>query len=125
MGVVISNSSGTPIYEQIETQLRASILAGEIPVGQTLPSLRQFAADLRVSVITVTRAYNDLVAEGLVRSEHGRGFVVLDVDPETASALLQTRVDEVVGELVIAARHARLSRTDIQNRLEQRWNTDD
>ena len=125
MGVVISNSSGTPIYEQIETQLRASILAGEIPVGQTLLSLRQFAADLRVSVITVTRAYNDLVAEGLVRSEHGRGFVVLDVDPETASTLLQSRVDEVITELVIAARHARLSRTDIQTRLDQTWSTDD
>lgn len=76
-------------------------------------------------VANATVCLIDLVAEGLVRSEHGRGFVVLDVDPDTATALLQSRVDEVISELVVAARHARLSRTDIQTRLEQRWSTDD
>src|SRR5690554_5326901 len=69
MRVIISTSASVPIYEQIKTQARSAILSGEVQTGSTLPSLRQLAAELRVSVITVTRAYNDLVAEGLVRNE--------------------------------------------------------
>ncbi|MGP6171166.1 GntR family transcriptional regulator [Microbacterium sp. A204] len=118
-------ASATPIYEQIRRQVRSSILSGEVHPGQTLPSLRQLAADLRVSVITVTRAYNDLVAEGLVHSQHGRGFVVLDVAPDIASAALRARVDNTLREVVIAARQARLSLTDIHNHLDEIWRKDD
>ncbi|HCS60967.1 MAG TPA: GntR family transcriptional regulator [Microbacterium sp.] len=125
MRVVVSTASATPIYEQIRRQVRSSILSGEVQPGQTLPSLRQLAADLRVSVITVTRAYNDLVAEGLVHSEHGRGFVVLDVEPGIASAALRARVDDTLREVVIAARQARLSLTDIHNHLDETWSKDD
>ncbi|WP_313818012.1 GntR family transcriptional regulator [Citricoccus sp.] len=125
MRVVVSTSSSTPIYEQIKDQVRSSILSGETQAGQALPSLRQLAADLRVSIITVTRAYNDLAAEGLVKSEHGRGFVVLVVDPEIARAALQERVDDVLRELRIAARHAGLSTSDIHHRLDETWRNDD
>jgi len=125
MRVVVSTASATPIYEQIKTQVRSSILSGEVQPGQTLPSLRQFAADLRVSVITVTRAYNDLAAEGLVHSEHGRGFVVLEVEPTLASATLKARVDDALREALIAARHARMSLIDTQNRLEEIWSEND
>ncbi|VXB86227.1 GntR family transcriptional regulator [Citricoccus sp. K5] len=125
MRVVVSTSSSTPIYEQIKGQVRSSILSGEVQAGQALPSLRQLAADLRVSIITVTRAYNDLAAEGLVKSEHGRGFVVLEVEPGIARAALQERVDDVLRELRIAARHARLSKTDIHHRLDETWRNDD
>lgn len=125
MHVVVSTGSSTPIYEQIKAQVRSSILSGEIQAGQTLPSLRQLAADLRVSVITVTRAYNDLAVEGLVHSEHGRGFVVLEVDAGTASTALQARVDAVLCELHTAARHARLTKTEIHQRLEEIWSNDD
>ncbi|RUR01833.1 GntR family transcriptional regulator [Labedella endophytica] len=125
MSVVVSTSSSTPIYEQISSQLRSTILSGEIAAGQSLPSLRQLAADLRVSIITVTRAYNDLAAEGLVKSEHGRGFVVLEVDPETARASLNDRVDAILTELRSAAIHARLSAGDVHHRLDQIWREDD
>ncbi|MGL3150760.1 GntR family transcriptional regulator [Microbacterium sp. A82] len=125
MRVVVSTASATPIYEQIRRQVRSSILSGEVQPGQTLPSLRQLAADLRVSVITVTRAYNDLAAEGLVHSEHGRGFVVLEVEPGIATAALRVRVDDALREVVIAARQARLSLTDIHNHLDEIWRKDD
>lgn len=125
MRIVVSTGSATPIYEQIRRQVRSSILSGEVQPGQTLPSLRQLAADLRVSVITVTRAYNDLAAEGLVHSEHGRGFVVLDVEPGIASAALRARVDDALREIVIAARQARLSLIDIHNHLDEIWSKDD
>lgn len=125
MRIVVATDSTTPIYEQIKSQFRSSILSGEVQAGQTLPSLRQLAADLRVSVITVTRAYNSLAAEGLVHGEHGRGFVVLEVESEVASAALQTRVDDALRELAIAARHARLTLADIHHRLDKNWSRDD
>lgn len=125
MRVVVSTASATPIYEQIKIQVRSSILSGEVPPGENLPSLRQLAADLRVSVITVTRAYNDLAAEGLVHSEHGRGFVVLEVEPGRASAALRARVDDALRELISTARHARLSLTDTHSRLDEIWSEDD
>ncbi|GEK80684.1 GntR family transcriptional regulator [Agrococcus baldri] len=125
MRVIVSTSSSTPIYEQIKTQVRTAILSGEVRAGQSLPSLRQFAADLRVSIVTVTRAYNELIAEGLVQSAHGRGFVVLEIDPGTASTALHDRVDGLLGELRLAARDARLSKADIHDRLDEIWRKHD
>ncbi|UFU06303.1 GntR family transcriptional regulator [Ruania halotolerans] len=125
MQIVVSTSSSTPIYEQIKRQVRASILSGETGVGELLPSLRHLAADLRVSTITITRAYNDLAAEGLVQGEHGRGFVVLAVDAQVASTALEARVDEALGELVSAARRAQLSKSDVQRRLDESWSRHD
>ena len=60
MRIVISNSSGIPIYEQIKEGIKSSILSGELQEGEMLPSIRQLAKELKVSVITTTRAYNDL-----------------------------------------------------------------
>lgn len=124
MRVVISTSTSVPIYEQIKTQARAAILSGDIPAGSTLPSLRHLAADLRVSVITVTRAYNDLVAEGLVRNEHGRGFVVRDIDQATATQELAKRVDTALHELRVAARHARIDLDELHRRLDEAWRSE-
>lgn len=123
MRVVISSSTTVPIYEQIKTQVRSAILSGDVPTGSTLPSLRQLAADLRVSVITVTRAYNDLVAEGLVRNEHGRGFVVRDIDPAVAAGGLEKRVEAALTELRVAARHARIDIDEVHRRLDEVWRT--
>lgn len=125
MTIIVSTDSATPIYEQIKAQMRAAILSGDAKPGTTLPSLRQLAADLRVSVITITRAYNELVAAGLVRNEHGRGFVVLAVDPEVASAALRSRVDDALRELHTAARHAHLDSPDIHRLIDEIWRTHD
>lgn len=125
MKIVVSSDSTIPIYDQIKVQVRAAILSGAVATGATLPSLRQLAVNLRVSVITITRAYNDLVAEGLVVNEHGRGFVVLGVDPQVASAALRERVNDVVNELHTAAHHARLSSTDIHQLIDETWRAHD
>lgn len=123
MRVVLSTGSASPIYEQIKVQARSAILAGTVPAGSSLPSLRQLAADLRVSIVTVTRAYNDLVAEGLVRNEHGRGFVVLAVDPDVARAALDTTVAELLTRLVAAAHDAGRSADELHRRLDEHWRT--
>ena len=66
-----------PIYEQIKEQIKAQILSGELAEGEKLPSLRRLAADLKISVLTTTRAYNELEAEGYITSQQGRGFFVM------------------------------------------------
>ena len=62
-----------PIYEQIKTQIRSAVLSGELKAGEALPSLRKLAKELRISVLTVTRAYNELADEGVVQNIHGKG----------------------------------------------------
>ncbi|GIP46547.1 HTH-type transcriptional repressor YtrA [compost metagenome] len=76
MDILLSHSSGEPIYLQIVTQIRDAILQGKLAPGTALPSIRQLAKDLQISVITTKRAYNDLEQEGLIDSVVGKGSFV-------------------------------------------------
>ena len=67
--ILISNASGLPIYEQITTQIKQKILSGELAAGEALPSIRALAKDLRISVITTKRAYEELEREGLINAK--------------------------------------------------------
>lgn len=80
MKIIISNQSELPIYAQIREQLKEQILNGQIPEGSTLPSIRQLAKEVGVSVITTTRAYSELEAEGFIATMQGKGSVVLPTD---------------------------------------------
>jgi GntR family transcriptional regulator len=80
--IIISYQSGVPIYEQIKEQLKASILAGELPENELLPSIRQLARDLQVSVMTTTRAYGDLEYEGFVQTIPGKGCYVKKINDD-------------------------------------------
>lgn len=77
MHIVISNSSDLPIYAQIKDQIKEQILSGELIEDEMLPSLRQLAKDLKISVLTTTRAYNELEQEGFITSRQGKGFFVM------------------------------------------------
>jgi len=82
MKLIISNRSSVPIYEQIKLQIKEAILSGELKEDSPLPSIRQLAKDLKISVITTTRAYNDLETEGFVINIQGKGCFVLPRNPE-------------------------------------------
>ena len=71
MKIVIRNTAGQPIYEQIKEQVKAAVYTGELAEGDMLPSIRQLARDLKISVITTTRAYSDLEQEGFIASVQG------------------------------------------------------
>jgi GntR family transcriptional regulator len=77
-GFVLSHADGRPMYLQIIEQIRQRIAVGDWPAGQQLPSIRQLATDLGVSVITVKRAYFELEREGVIATQHGKGSVVAD-----------------------------------------------
>lgn len=76
MNIIISNSSGKPIYEQITSQIKNLIISGHLQAGDALPSMRTLAKDLRISVITTKRAYNDLEQEGFIETITGKGSFV-------------------------------------------------
>jgi GntR family transcriptional regulator len=111
--IIISNASGKPIYEQIEDQIREAILSDELRDGDLLPSIRQLARDLRISVITTTRAYADLEKEGFIAIVQGKGCYVLPKNSELIREQLLRRVEENLAAAAGAAKTARLSKTDL------------
>lgn len=76
MHIILSNSSGRPIYEQITSQIKAAIIRGELTEGDALPSMRLLAKDLRISVITTKRAYEDLERDGFIETVAGKGCFI-------------------------------------------------
>ena len=109
MKIVISNHSGTPIYEQIKDQIKEAILAGELKPDAMLPSIRQLARDLKISVITTTRAYNDLEEEGFIVSVQGKGSFVLPQSKEMVRENALRKVEKGLWDAIVAAKVGRIS----------------
>ncbi len=82
MEIIIRNTVDRPIYEQIVTQLKAQIVSGSLSPGEALPSIRALAKDLKISVITTKRAYDELEAQGFVYTVAGKGCFVAEKDLE-------------------------------------------
>lgn len=118
MEIVISNSSGKPIYEQITDQIKAQIMAGSLKAGDPLPSMRTLAADLRVSVITTKRAYNDLEAEGFIETVTGKGSFVAAQDPQLLRESNLREAEAHIGSAVEVARRAGISREELHEILD-------
>ncbi|MBR0375775.1 MAG: GntR family transcriptional regulator, partial [Firmicutes bacterium] len=76
MDIIISNANNSPIYEQIYDQIKSSILSGRLQEGDMLPSIRALAKDLRISVITTKRAYDELEKDGYIHTVAGKGCFV-------------------------------------------------
>ena len=118
MELYISNSSGEPIYEQLRRQLREKILAGELAEGQALPSIRLLAKELRISVITTKRAYDELEAEGFIRTMPGKGSFVAPQNPELYREEARKQVEELLNQALEAARGAGLPPEEVRRMLE-------
>jgi len=94
MTIQITNSPGIPIYEQIKEQIKASILTGELNEGDVLPSIRQLARDVKVSVITTTRAYTELEQEGYIVTVQGKGCFVAATNNDIIHEQVLSRIEE-------------------------------
>lgn len=102
MNIIISNSSGEPIYEQITKQIKNLILGGELSSGDILPSIRSLAQELRISVITTKRAYEELEKEGFIETVPGKGSFVSGENKELIKEkrlkMLEEKLMEVIEE---------------------------
>ena len=113
MDIIVSNASDKPIYEQITSQVKAAILAGELAEGQALPSIRALANDLHVSVITTKRAYADLESQGFIDTVQGKGSFVAGGNLELLREERLRLVEDYLQRAIDAARSAGLAPGDV------------
>ena len=116
--IVISNSSDLPIYAQIKEQVKEQILTGELAENETLPSLRQLARDLKISVLTTTRAYNELEQEGFITSRQGKGFFVMSSGSNLIREQLIKEVEKNLNNAILAAGRIPMSDDEIVSLLK-------
>jgi len=116
--VVLSNSSGVPLYQQVKEQIGAGILSGELPDGSALPSVRALARDLRISIITTTRAYAELSAEGFIATVPGKGAFVLPLNTALVREQLLRQAEEGLLTALDAARLAGVGRDELVAMLD-------
>ena len=113
MKLIVSNRSGVPIYEQIKAQIKEAIFSGELPEDELLPSIRQLAKDLKISVITTTRAYKDLEAEGFINTVQGKGCYVLPQDKEMARENVLRKIEEGLSEAIEVAKIGGIGKDEV------------
>lgn len=109
MKIIVKNKSELPIYEQIEQQIKSQILDGTVGEEEQLPSIRQLARDLKISVITTTRVYNDLADEGFIISVAGKGYFVAPRNNELLRERMMYEMEEALQKAVACGRDAGLS----------------
>ena len=109
MDIIISNSGEVPIYEQIVRQIKAHILSGELKQGELLPSMRLLARELRISVITTKRAYEELEHDGFIVTVPGKGCFVAPRNLELMREDALRRTEQILGQALTAARQAGIS----------------
>ena len=121
MDIIISNSSGKPIYEQIADQVKEQIMAGALAAGDALPSMRLLAKDLRISVITTKRAYEELERAGYLVTVAGKGSFVAAQNAELLHEEALRQTEDILQQAVDAARRGGVTREELFQQLSLLW----
>ena len=124
MEIVISNSSGKPIYEQITDQVKSQIMSGQLKAGDALPSMRALAQSLRISLITTKRAYNDLEAEGFIETVAGKGSFVAAQDPGLLREANLRLAEESIRRAVDVAKRGGISKEELTEMVDILYESD-
>ena len=122
MSMKLIQNSGIPIYQQIADAFRQDILAGKVKQGEYLPSIRGLAKELKISVSTTMKAYEQLEEEGLVTAIQGKGFCVHAQDSQMLQEQHLRRVEDSLTEAIKAARMAGISKTEVMKTFDLLWN---
>ncbi len=117
----IYQNSNEPIYKQIASQLREQILSGQLKAGEPLPSIRVLAQNLKISVITTMKAYEELTAEGLVTATKGKGYFVNSQDEKMLAEQHMRQLEESLMEAINSARIAGLDVDEVCETLRTLW----
>ncbi|MDO4464158.1 MAG: GntR family transcriptional regulator [Bacillota bacterium] len=113
MDIIISNSSDKPIYEQITTQMKNLIMSGQLKEGMPLPSMRTLAKELRISVITTKRAYEDLERDGFISTVVGKGSFVKAADVRLVREEKLKEIEELLSKAVDLASQSGISQEEV------------
>ena len=112
MNIIINNSSMTPIYEQIVSQMKEKIMTGQLKPDTMLPSVRTLSKDLRISALTVKKAYDAMEQEGYIVTVHGKGSFVTNVNPNLAMEEKQKEVEKLFEQGIRKAKECGMSVED-------------
>ncbi len=118
MDIILSNSSGKPIYEQIADQIRSQIMSGALAAGDALPSMRLLAKELRISVITTKRAYEELERAGFLENVPGKGCFVAPQNRELIREAQLRTIEEMLSQAVEEARRGAFSLDELHELLD-------
>jgi GntR family transcriptional regulator len=121
MNLKIQSKSGVPIYEQIEQQIKEEILAGRLGIGEPLPSIRSLAADLKISVITTKRAYEELEKEGMIYSVAGKGFFVDNPDFQYLEEKRTLGIEDELKSILDKAKQVGLTKEELMDMIDILW----
>ena len=116
--IIISNNSNVPLYQQIKDQIKDSILKEELAEGDSLPSIRTFANDLQVSVLTIRRVYNELESEGFVVSQAGLGTFVSTGNIELLQDAKRRLIENKIAELIQTAKSLQITKEDLNSMMD-------
>ena len=125
MDIILSNSSGKPIYEQITDQVKEQIMTGALAAGDALPSMRLLAKELRISVITTKRAYEELEREGFLENVPGKGCFVAPQKRELLREAQRRRVEDTLSQAVDEARKGGIPLEELQELLNLLYQGDE
>ncbi|OMF32255.1 GntR family transcriptional regulator [Paenibacillus sp. FSL H8-0548] len=120
--IQINEQSAEPLYHQIEVQLRALIVSGQLIEGTMLPSIRELAQTVKCSVITVKRVYNDLEAEGLLRTRQGTGTYVAQLGEQERDRNRLSAVVEALEQAVIAGKRVQCTEDELEKLFKEAMN---
>ena len=115
MQLYIDNRSGAPIYDQIYSQIKDAILSGQVTEGEALPSIRALAKDLRISVITTKRAYDELENEGFIYTLPGKGCFVAERSTELLREENFRKIESHMQEIRRLANACRLTEQELDD----------
>ncbi len=118
MDIIITNQSDRPIYEQIMDQIKAQIINGELKEGDALPSMRLLAKELRISIITTKRAYEELEREGYIESYTGKGSFVKGVNHEMVKESVMFEIENLMEEVLEKAALAKVPFDELVERMK-------
>ena len=118
MNIIISNSSDKPIYEQITAQIKALVMNGELKEGDLLPSMRTLAKELRISVITTKRAYEDLERDGFITTVVGKGSFIRAADIRLVREEKLKQIEDLLSRAIFLARQSAIGRGEIEEMIE-------
>ena len=121
MDIILSNSSGKPIYQQIADQVKEQVCSGALAAGDALPSMRLLAKELRISVITTKRAYDELEAQGLINTVAGKGCFVAEPDLALFREQSLHLLEDHLAAAAELARTCGLSESELAELLRRKW----
>jgi len=113
MKMLISNSSSVPIYEQIKNSIIEQIMTGELKEGEVLPSIRSLAADIKISVMTINKAYVSLEQEGYIISKQGKGTFVAPKNSSLLQEQVQKEIEEYITKIIDLSYQFAIDKEDI------------